>query len=349
MFHAARIRLTSWYLLIVMVITVTFSMTLYNALVSELNRFESAQRYRIQRGLQIDQFQFFDSTTPRSRTTVILPTPELIEETRDRIALMLLLINMGVFVFAGGLSYILAGKTLKPIQVMVEDQRRFVTDASHEIRTPLTALKSMIEVNLRDPKLTLAQAKELMRESVEEVNTLTQLSNNLLSLADYQQHNTKKELQLVSTSVIAKEALARVQSIAKGKKIAIEQSVQEQMIQVAPGAFTDLLTVFLDNAIKYSDAHTTIKLTVSKQGKDMLFAIRDHGMGMSQEDQQHIFDRFYRSQAARSREGVTGFGLGLSIAKDIADQHGASIEVESDLGAGTTMTLRLPITQSYLS
>ena len=111
------------------------------------------------------------------------------------------MINSGIIFFAGSLSYLLAGKTLQPIQEMVEEQNRFISDASHEFRTPLTALKSSLEVNLRDKNLSLTDAKKVIDESIEDVNRLQSLSDSLLNLSKYQEPFSILNSKIISVSV----------------------------------------------------------------------------------------------------------------------------------------------------
>src|SRR3989344_3853916 len=129
MFKSARLTLTAWYLAIIMVISIAFSLMIYRVLLIEVIRFERAQRVRIER-----RMQFFNSPIPVSL--------ELIEEIKQRLIFRLFMVNIGIMVISGGLGYFLAGRTLKPIKEMVDEQNRFISDASHELRTPLTSLKS---------------------------------------------------------------------------------------------------------------------------------------------------------------------------------------------------------------
>src|SRR5579871_1666254 len=130
MFESARIKLTAWYLLIIMLISIFFSLAFYNAATREIRRVIRVQEFR-------------------SANTLLLPIPAQrikdVEESEERLRLILFLINGGIFFLAGGAGYFLAGRTLRPIKIMVDDQNRFITDASHELRTPLTSLRSEIE------------------------------------------------------------------------------------------------------------------------------------------------------------------------------------------------------------
>ncbi|MEK9143838.1 MAG: histidine kinase dimerization/phospho-acceptor domain-containing protein, partial [Patescibacteria group bacterium] len=197
MFRSARLKLTAWYLTIIMIVSITFSAAIYHVLTREIERFERTNRFRIEHRLE-----------PNRRMTTPLPVMvELIEETRQRILLMLGLVNIGIFVVAGGLGFLLAGRTLSPIQTMVEEQDRFISDASHELRTPLTSLKSAFEVYLRQKNPGSSQSHTLAAESLQEVDKLQSLSESLLELARYQQSNNNLPITSLSITEIIDNAI----------------------------------------------------------------------------------------------------------------------------------------------
>jgi len=319
MFKTARIKLTAWYLLIIMLVSMSFSVVIFRVLTSELDRFERVERVRIERRFPA------------------------IDEIKHR--LILRLININVFIFVGSAlaGYLLAGRTLKPIAEMVDEQNRFITDASHELRTPLTALKSEIEVNLRDRKLSLAQAKTLLQSNLEEVNSLQVLSDGLIRLTQYQKEHNGLVISDVSLTDVAKVAIHKVIHAAKGKKITITNDIQNINLQGNQTALTELLVIFLDNAIKYSPKQSMIHLTSKKSDGHILIDITDQGIGIDEKDIPHLFDRFYRADKSRTKTGIPGYGLGLSIAKQIVVQHNGTIRVKSELKKGTTFTIELPI------
>ena len=124
MFHSARIKLTGWYLLIIMFISLAFSLVIYSMITREINHFEQAQRFRFEKKLRD-----FDLPVPPGSNIramkILIENPELIEEIKERVAMTLVIINGGILLLAGGLSYFLAGKTLKPIKNMMDEQNRF--------------------------------------------------------------------------------------------------------------------------------------------------------------------------------------------------------------------------------
>jgi signal transduction histidine kinase len=332
MFRLARIKLTAWYLLIIMLISVSFSLVTYRILSSELNRIERMQVIRTTL-----LFPNPGSSLPR----FVAIDPQLIVDAKNRLKIILTLINVSIFAASTAAGYFLAGKTLKPIQDMVDDQNRFISDASHELRTPLTCLKSEIEVNLRDKKLTLKDAKNTLKSNLEEVNNLQNLSNYLLKLNRFN-HNLNLELKPISLLTIIDSAIKKVSPIAKDKNIKIINSTADLYVRGDSISLIEALVILLDNAIKYSSKNTEIKINLQDRSGILSLNIKDQGIGISEGDLPHIFDRFYRADNARTKNQSGGYGLGLSIAKKIIEAHHGRIEVESKLGQGTKFTILLP-------
>lgn len=332
MFHKTRIKLTAWYLLIIMFISLSFSFVIYKAATREFERFTLMHRFRIER--RLDLYKQFP-TPP-------IFDPDLIKETKQRIIMFLVFVNGTILIFAGGLGYMLAGKTLQPIKKMVDEQNRFISDASHELKTPLTSLKTTMEVSLRDKNLTLKNAKNLISESVGEVNKLQSLSEQLLQLAQYQKPNNSHIFETVSLLTVVKEAVRKVEALAKKKQIEIKNEVKDLKIKGSKYGLVDLFVILLDNAIKYSPNKSTVTLESKKNKGLILIFVKDQGIGIDEKDLPHIFDRFYRTDSARSKDKQGGYGLGLSIAKKIVKAHNGTITVESKLEKGSTFIVRLP-------
>lgn len=314
MFQKARIKLTAWYLLIIMLISTSFSMAIFRVLTSELDRFERIERVRMERRFPI------------------------IDEIKHRLIMRLITIN--IFIFAGSAvaGYFLAGRTLKPIADMVDEQNRFITDASHELRTPLTTLKSEIEVNLRDRKLSLTRAKSLLKSNLEEVNNLQTLSDNLIKLTG----NNTVDMGRIQLTGIIREAIRRVSVSAKTKHIAITNDMPNLTLTANALLVTELFIILLDNAIKYSARGKNIRITGGKSDGRVSIRVTDQGYGIRREDIPHLFDRFWRADKSRTKTAAPGYGLGLAIGKQIVDRHHGMITVESTEGKGSVFTVTLP-------
>lgn len=331
MFNSARIKLTAWYLLIIMFISISFSAVIYRGLMIEVHRFSRAQRARIERILPTDPIQPF------------IIDEDLIVEIQHRIIFELGMINAFIFISSGAIGYFLAGKTLYPIQKMVEEQNRFISDASHEFRTPLTALKSSLEVNLRDGNLSISDAKKIMKESIKDVNDLQKLSDSLLQLSQYEKPQTVSKFEKISLKQLVNESIKKVEPLAKNKNISIESMMINGNLKGDRYALIDLFMILLDNAVKYSQESSKIVINSKKSDRSVLISIKDSGIGIDEKDIPHLFDRFYRSDKARSKKDVDGYGLGLSIAKKIVDKHNGEIKIESKLKKGSTVIIKFPI------
>lgn len=328
MFRSARIKLTAWYLLIIMMVSLSFSIVIYRVLTREVERFAHAQRMRIEHRFP-------------APPSFAFPDPDLVNETTDRILNALIMVNVSIVVLSGGLAYLLASRTLTPIAAMMEEQNRFISDASHELRTPLTSLKSAMEVNLRDKNLTLSQAKKIMEENISEVNNLQSLSDHLLQLA--QNKTPYHTMATIVLSAVIEQAIHKISPLATEKKIQIIKKLEPGTIKANPYSIADLLTILLDNAIKYSDQKSSVAISARRHNHVWEIRIQDHGIGISQQDLPHIFDRFYRADAARSKIKSHGYGLGLAIAKQITDMHNGTINAASTLHKGTTIQVTIPI------
>jgi two-component system, OmpR family, sensor histidine kinase CiaH len=341
MFHSARLKLTAWYLLIIMMISLSFSVAIYNVLNREVERFARVQRLRFEHRFPVD---IFPSPFPGEGIPLNpqIFDPDLIAETTHRIFLALILVNGTIFVLSGGLGYILAGRTLRPIAEMIDEQNRFISDASHELRTPLTSLKSAFEVFLRNKKQTLAESRTLVSESINEVNNLQALTDSLLQLTQYQKSNDKMTFEKISVGDVITEAIRKVAPMSKQKNISITYIPKHTFVTGNKYSLVDLIVILLDNAVKYSPAENTVTITSKQTDKTIVISVTDHGIGIDPKDVPHIFDRFFRADSARSKSNTEGYGLGLSIAKKIVQMHNGAINVETKLREGTTFTVQLP-------
>lgn len=323
MFHSARLKLTAWYLVIILLIGFFFSSIIYFGVSRELER--GFHRYEM----------MFRLRARERREELML--------IRRGILLRLLSTNIVITLTSAFASYFLAGKTLRPIEEMMNEQNRFITDSSHELRTPLTALKTSIEVSLRDKTLSLEDAKKVLRSNLEEIDSLQSLTDNLLTLAQFQKANGSLTFDMISLKDVIDEAVKKVLPLARAKQITIKQDVQDYSLKTDKKSIIDLVVILLDNAIKYSPKKKSVKISTHKDGHSLSISVKDYGMGIEETDLPYIFDRFYRADTSRSKSTVSGFGLGLSIAKKIVEVHKGTIDVESIPGKQTTFTIKLPI------
>ena len=368
MFRSARIKLTGWYLLIIMSISLVFSLIIYQLIGGEMERGFRRVEMRFRAGeLGIPLPRHFAFTEKIS--------PQLVEDLRlakKKLILDLLVVDGIIFGFSATAGYFLAGKTLRPIEKVMEEQKRFVADASHELRTPLTALKTSIEVALREKRITAKEAKSVLKSSLEDIAGLESLSNSLLKLARYQQGNGSLVFEPVNINKVAKNAFKKISPLAEKKRIRFRTRTSAISLQANEQSLEEMLVIFLDNAVKYTPKGGAVSLSAKSDKNSLVIKVKDTGIGISKEEIPHIFDRFYRVDQSRSRkrlrgdrlerskssalpagrhgssdgESAGGFGLGLSLAKRIIELHKGSVEVESTKGKGTTFTIKLPVKHS---
>lgn len=341
MFKQARIKLTLWYIVILMVVSSLFSVVIYRMLTLEVTRFAEMQKTRIERRIQAGNLILHEDPFGNPLPELPLMDPDLVSEVKTRIAFILLGINGIIFFVAGGLSYVLAGKTLSPIKNMLDEQNRFVADASHELRTPLTAMKTSLEVLLRDKHLTIEEARSVVRENISDVDSLHRLTDSLLELASASPSQPTHH-EALDLKEILSMSIRRVSPLAQKKKIHMTPVVTNAQVVGDRHDLVELFSILYDNAVKYGKSNTNVLTDVSEKSHRVTVKITDHGIGIDEENLTHIFDRFYRADEARTKSEHDGYGLGLAIAKKIIEQHNGMISAKSTKGKGTTMIVELP-------
>jgi two-component system sensor histidine kinase CiaH len=333
--HKPATKLAALYLGIIMTISLFFSVNVYQLSMQEFARGYGTPNKIINIAPQTGGIAYLQDRLVEERN-------QLYADARQRVVFRLVLTNLVILVGGGVLSYYLARRTLKPIEDAHDAQSRFTADASHELRTPLTAMQSETEVALMDPGLTLEKAKKQLASNLEEMGKLTALSDGLLRLA--QLENKELRRMPVPVDTVVEHALDRVLPWAEKKHILITVGGAKHVRTTGDTtALTEALVILLDNAVKYSPEKTEISVTVQKGTRQIAIEVADQGAGIKATELPHIFERFYRADAARSKQHVSGYGLGLAIAKNIAGLHGGDITVESTPGKGSRFTLVLPV------
>lgn len=237
--------------------------------------------------------------------------------------------------------------------------KQFTTDASHELKTPLTILKGEVEVALRKER-TSPEYQQVLRSNLEEINRMSQIVGDLLLLSKADSGELRLNKENFNLTDILFEIAAQMKVLAQSKNLRIEATNHQGEVQLFGDALRirELFLNLIENGIKYTEEGGSIHISLNKepiasekdpstwpdgdQKKYAKVTITDTGIGIAQEDQQKIFDRFYRVDKARSRE-QGGSGLGLSICKWIVEAHQGDIKVESEMGRGSTFIVKLPL------
>jgi two-component system, OmpR family, sensor kinase len=238
-------------------------------------------------------------------------------------------------------------RMLDRIQLAFTAQRRFIADASHELRTPLTAIRGNLDVLNRQANAEsespnsdfLDALADLRRES----SRMGRLLEDLLILArsDAAPDLDALRLQPCRLDELAGEVLRTAGSLANGQHMELYAPVPVTMLG-DPDRLQQLMLVLVDNALLHTPADGKVTLAIQRTERSAIISVSDTGAGIAPEHLPHLFDRFYRVDNARARESG-GTGLGLAIAKAITDAHQGEISVSSEIGKGTTFTVKLPI------
>lgn len=214
-------------------------------------------------------------------------------------------------------------------------QKQFIADASHELKTPISVIKGMVEILNRDDFDDEKTRVEFMHQIEKESRRLEIIVRDLLQLSRLSKDNLILKRKSLDFTEIIEESKKSFQRLAdeKGQHFDVDYQSHEKVFVDRDLSIT-LMNNLISNAIKYSD-QGTIHITTKEVNEEYVIEIKDEGVGLSQEDCEKVFERFYRVDKARSRASG-GSGLGLSIVKSIVDAHGGKIKVESELGKGTT-------------
>jgi two-component system phosphate regulon sensor histidine kinase PhoR len=234
------------------------------------------------------------------------------------------------------------------LRQVAEVRRDFVANVSHELRTPLSILRGYIETLLDDSDTSPDELNRILEVMKRHSDRLGRLVDDLLSLARLESvHHNLQFFDLRLSELFA----AIVRDWAKkfaDKRISVDVQIAPDLplIHADETRLQEVLYNLLDNALKYSPAGGKIRLQAKRSGgNEIVISVSDSGVGISESDLPRIFERFYRTDKARSRQ-LGGTGLGLAIVKHIAQMHGGRVEAESNLGKGTTIRVILPINQT---
>lgn len=227
----------------------------------------------------------------------------------------------------------------KPVLTAYEKEKNFVENASHELRTPLAILQNRLELLFQKPTATIIDQSENISQSLAEVRNMRMLTSNLLNLAK-RDGGLKVELTSVDQTYFEK-IFENYKLLAENSDREFTSSVNfKDRVKLDESLIKQVLTILFDNAVKYSDTGSCIDIKVEKTGQSLVITTSDNGYGISNDDKKKIFDRFYRVDKARTRQ-KGGFGLGLSLAKQIIDACGGRIDVQDNHPQGTKFIIKL--------
>jgi signal transduction histidine kinase len=241
------------------------------------------------------------------------------------------------------ISWFLAGLSISPVKKAWQRQKEFVADASHELRTPLSVIQTNLDAALCDKEGSIGDNEMWLNNAYTETQMMTKLVEELLTLAQIDADQIMVVREKINFSDICLSVIDRFRVRLKENNLELNINIDEDVFIMGDSLrIAQLITIFIDNAIKYTNRDGKIEITLKAGNEYAAFRITDSGIGMSQRDTERIFDRFYRADKARHRENG-GTGLGLSIAKWISDNHKGRIAVASKIEQGTTFIVEFPI------
>lgn len=287
---------------------------------------------------------FWENGQIQARLYTFLNLEDYYDMAVDGMYFLFLLCAVCIMLAAGG-GYYMADKNIKPLEILFAREHEFSADASHELRTPLTVLSLGVESLQNDDESKLSGfAQEVLRDMQHETKYMSRLIEALLTLARGDEENTPLARAKVDLTEVAVKVCNKMRPLAAKKGLELEYAAGD-----APQVFIlgdknkmeQLLIIFIDNAIKYSESGT-ITVMVEADSMHAVLKVMDEGIGISESDAQKIFERFYRVDKARSR-AAGGFGLGLNIARIIVVRHGGTVRVKPRSPHGSIFTVRLPL------
>lgn len=240
----------------------------------------------------------------------------------------------------------LARWILRPVEEAWDQQRRFVSDASHELKTPLAVILANAQI-LETAEGVPEDARRWARSTTEEAKHMKGLVEDLLTLARADEQRASGEraaAERVDLSALVDGCALEFDAVAFERGCSIESSLEPGLSVVGdPSQLGRLVRTLLDNATKYAARGTEVRVALAREGRHCRLAVTNLGDVIAPEDLEHLFERFYRTDRARERQPQGGFGLGLAIARSIAEAHGGTIGAASSPEEGTTFTVLLPL------
>ncbi|TCK90590.1 signal transduction histidine kinase [Natranaerovirga hydrolytica] len=244
------------------------------------------------------------------------------------------------------ISHFFANQSIKPVKDAFEKQKLFISDASHELKTPLTVIRTNLDVVLDNPKDTIENQAKWLQYIKSEAERMSTLTNDLLYLSHIDSINNDFTFSSFNLTETLEQVLLAMEAIIFEKNIALHYELEENIyLYGIKEQIKQAAMIFIDNAIKYTNKHGKIIITLHHSPQPTLI-FSNSGEGIPKEQLNNIFDRFYRVDPSRTKSQSGGYGLGLSIAKKIIEQHNGNITVESTPNELTTFTILFPIFSS---
>lgn len=234
-------------------------------------------------------------------------------------------------------------KMLGRIRQLDKSRQEFVSNVSHELKTPLTSMKVLADSLLAQEGAPVELYQEFMQDLSEEIERENNIINDFLSLVKMEKSANTMNIRSENINVLVEQILKRLRPIAKQRNVeVIFESFRPVSAEIDEIKISLAITNLVENAIKYNHDNGWVHVSLNADHKSFYIEVADSGIGISPEETEHIFERFYRVDKSHSKE-IGGTGLGLSIARSAVVMHRGAIKVYSQIGEGTTFTMRVPL------
>ncbi len=266
-------------------------------------------------------------------------------EYLERLGRSIVFADLVTILAGGGLSYVLASRTLRPVKEAVEAEQRFFANAAHDLRTPLAVMRSETEVALRAGLVRGADARTVLASSLEEIDRMSTMIEQMLDLArsGSPSPHARSRLMPLDLASLARHVADKMSPRAqrRGVRLTID-APHAAPVNGDPQALERALFNVLENAVTYTPDGGSVTVRVAPHGNHVDLSVVDDGIGIMPEDLPHITEPFFRGDRSRGVHSG-GTGLGLAIARSVVEEHRGSLRAESRPNAGTTIVLRLPL------
>lgn len=325
MFKSTVKNLTLSYIFIISIITISISVLVYSAVIKNTEE--------VLRNEEIKIIKKFGNLDEKNSKRLHFAENSIIE-FKQKTLIILIILNILIVTIVGFLSYLLAKKNIKPIEIAMKKQKEFISNVSHELKTPITALKSSFEIELRSKK---PDFRNTLISGIEEVDKINSLLNGFLRLSSFENKTYKLKKEEIHLKILLDEIVKRHMDSIIEKRIEVIYDLKENVILSDKFLMTELLSIFIHNSVKFNKSYGKISISTYRDGKMDIIKIKDTGEGMSKEVLEKIFDRFYKGDESRNREG---HGIGLAIAKEIMSIYQTKIDVITRKNEGTEIVLK---------
>lgn len=271
-----------------------------------------------------------------------------LKEFDDHLATLRLLLAIGLplsMLLVGGASWWLAGLAMRPVYQSYEQMQQFTADAAHELRTPIAAIRATVEAIEHSGSLSDEEVQDTLGAVKRQNNRLATLVQDLLLLSRTNQKQWAEKRQTCCLNDLISDLVEglSVLELAAPIKLTMQIQVKEPLYVMGDeNQLSRLVSNLVVNALQYTPAGGIVTVILAREDSHALIHVQDTGIGIASENQSRIFDRFYRVNSDRSRH-TGGAGLGLAIAKAIVLAHKGSLDIQSELGKGSTFTVRLSL------